>query len=74
MSVKAATYYSILVMPSSANVSDSSYNSKKEQQSRRPVGFDTNSFDPANVDVPTDSDIAATAAAAAADKTNETKA
>ncbi|MDD7604662.1 MAG: hypothetical protein SPJ71_02805, partial [Candidatus Limisoma sp.] len=47
---------------------------QKEQQSRRPVGFDTNSFDPANVDVPTDSDIAATAAAAAADKTNETKA
>ena len=30
--------------------------------------------DPANIDVPTDSDIAATAAAAAADKTNETKA
>ena len=30
--------------------------------------------DPANIDVPTDSDIAATAAATAADKTNETKA
>ncbi|MGM9832936.1 MAG: hypothetical protein ACI31A_04525 [Candidatus Limisoma sp.] len=45
---------------------------QKEQQSRRPVGFDTNLADPANIDVPADSDIAAAAAAPAAATTNNT--